>query len=237
MISRETAPHYEWGDHCESWHLLSRPDLTVVYERLPAGASERRHQHAKTRQFLYVLRGRALLLMDGQRQIVEAGQGAEILPGSHHRLGNETGGDLEFLVISHPHRRGQVGAAPTAGQAGDVDTAIRDGYLYAAFRGRHTPGGFVAHLKQVLDPCLAAGLKRVMVDITAAVHEPLTQLHRYEFASGVAEFWPRDVKIAIVGRPDQLDPERFGMLVARNRGLLASSHASEAEALQWLIAP
>ena len=34
-----------------------------------------------------------------------------------------------------------------------------------------------------------------------------------------------------------LDPARFGMTVARNRGLFMSSFTSEPEALRWLLDP
>src|SRR5262245_36494712 len=112
MISRESAPHFYWGQSCESWHLLARPDLSIVYERLPAATNERRHQHPTTRQFLYVLRGSAALAMDGRRQSLGVGQGAEILPGSHYELENAGAEDLELLVIAHPHRRGDERPAP-----------------------------------------------------------------------------------------------------------------------------
>ena len=45
------------------------------------------------------------------------------------------------------------------------------------------------------------------------------------------------IKVVLVARPEMIDPERFGMTVARNRGLLANVFTSEAEALAWLLDP
>ena len=45
------------------------------------------------------------------------------------------------------------------------------------------------------------------------------------------------IKVVLVARPEMVDPERFGMTVARNRGLLANVFTSEADALAWLLDP
>lgn len=45
------------------------------------------------------------------------------------------------------------------------------------------------------------------------------------------------IKVVLVARQEMIDPERFGMTVARNRGLLANVFTSEAEALAWLLDP
>jgi len=45
------------------------------------------------------------------------------------------------------------------------------------------------------------------------------------------------VKVALVARTDLIDPERFGVLVATNRGLLAEVFDSETDALRWLLEP
>ena len=38
------------------------------------------------------------------------------------------------------------------------------------------------------------------------------------------------VKVAMVVRPELIDPERFGVTVARNRGLFSNAFSSESEA-------
>jgi len=45
------------------------------------------------------------------------------------------------------------------------------------------------------------------------------------------------VKIAFLARTEFMDPERFAVTVARNRGLLSAGFDSEAEAVAWLLDP
>jgi len=42
------------------------------------------------------------------------------------------------------------------------------------------------------------------------------------------------VKVAVVARPDLIDPEKFGVTVANNSGFCADIFSSEDEALFWL---
>jgi quercetin dioxygenase-like cupin family protein len=105
-VSKDTAPHYLWGGDCDGWAYLARPDLSVIRERMPPGRSEVRHHHERARQFFYVLTGALTLEIDGAVHVAAAGEGLEIAPGARHQARNETDGDIEFLVISHPTTRG-----------------------------------------------------------------------------------------------------------------------------------
>lgn len=106
VIDRERAQHYVWSEICDGWHLLQRPELSVIAERVPPGASETRHRHQHARQFFFVLSGCAVMELDGERIEFGAGQGLEIPPGAPHRFSNESAADVHFLVISHPSTRG-----------------------------------------------------------------------------------------------------------------------------------
>jgi hypothetical protein len=44
------------------------------------------------------------------------------------------------------------------------------------------------------------------------------------------------VRLAVVARPEMIDPQRFGVTVAANRGLVSNIFAAEAEAVAWLDA-
>jgi mannose-6-phosphate isomerase-like protein (cupin superfamily) len=105
-IDRDSAQHYVWGEVCDGWHLLQRPELSVIAERVPPGAHEQRHRHQHARQFFYILCGRAVMEFDGRRVELGAGQGLEIPPGTPHRFRNDSDADVHFLVISHPSTRG-----------------------------------------------------------------------------------------------------------------------------------
>ena len=104
--SKERAPRYEWGDACEGWHLVRASDLSVIEERMPAGASEVRHWHARARQFFYVLDGTLTIEVEGVVHRLPARSGLELPPGTAHQALNQTTGDVAFLVISEPPSHG-----------------------------------------------------------------------------------------------------------------------------------
>jgi mannose-6-phosphate isomerase-like protein (cupin superfamily) len=106
VISKETAKHYVWGNQCDGWHLVQRDDLSVIHERMPPGTSEVRHFHHHAHQFFFVLRGTATLEIDGNREILQAQQGAEVPRNCLHQVLNESDDELEFLVISQPPSHG-----------------------------------------------------------------------------------------------------------------------------------
>jgi len=105
-IAIDSADHYVWGGVCDGWHLLARDDLSVVRERVPAGAAETPHRHARSRQFFYVLDGEAVIEVDGVRHAVCAAQGLHVPPGAAHCFRNESAADVHFLVVSAPCSHG-----------------------------------------------------------------------------------------------------------------------------------
>lgn len=106
MISKETADHYVWGENCDGWHLVKTAGLSVIHERMPPGAKEARHYHAKSRQFFFVLSGTATLEIEGRREVLQIHEGAEVPPNVPHQMFNESDAEIEFLVISQPPSHG-----------------------------------------------------------------------------------------------------------------------------------
>jgi quercetin dioxygenase-like cupin family protein len=105
-VSAANAEHYVWGGVCDGWRLLRGENLSVIEERMPPGAEEQRHFHARARQFFYVLAGELTLEVDGQLHSLVAWQGLEISPGQPHQALNRSGTDARFLVISQPPSQG-----------------------------------------------------------------------------------------------------------------------------------
>lgn len=105
-VSIANAEHYRWGEGCDGWHLLKLDALSVIRECVPPGASERRHRHARARQFFYVLEGSAVIEIDGARHVLETGQGVHVPPGAAHQFRNESSADVHFLVVSSPQSHG-----------------------------------------------------------------------------------------------------------------------------------
>ena len=105
-VSIATAEHYAWGAGCDGWHLVNQPSLSVIRERMPAGAAEVRHLHMRARQFFFVLGGTAVLEAGDVSYELERGEGLEIPPGIPHQIFNRGTESLEFLVVSQPHSHG-----------------------------------------------------------------------------------------------------------------------------------
>lgn len=105
-VDTTTARHYRWGAASDGWHLLDGADLSVIQERVPPGDAERRHRHARARQFFYVLAGEATLEIAGNEIVVAAGQGIEVPPGTPHQFFNRSTDDVAMLVISSPRSHG-----------------------------------------------------------------------------------------------------------------------------------
>lgn len=111
-IDAEEAEHVTWGNGCDGWHLVEGEDLSVVTELVPPDAGEERHRHRNSRQFFYVLRGRAVVEIDGNEHRLTERQGIEVPPGEPHQFLNRSDDDVEFLVISAPTSRGDRIGAP-----------------------------------------------------------------------------------------------------------------------------
>jgi mannose-6-phosphate isomerase-like protein (cupin superfamily) len=111
-VSTGSAEHYRWGQGCDGWHLLAGDDLSVIEERMPPGAAEVRHWHARSRQFFYALEGTLTLELEGTVHLLQNGHGLHVPPGSAHQARNESGADARFLVVSVPRSHGDRIAAP-----------------------------------------------------------------------------------------------------------------------------
>lgn len=106
MINTSNAEHYKWGDGCDGWLLVPRADLSVIHEKMPAKSCEKRHHHAKARQFFFVLSGTLTMEREGTIYRLHEHQGLEVGPMAKHQARNDSAHAVEFLVISHPTTRG-----------------------------------------------------------------------------------------------------------------------------------
>ncbi|HMD15670.1 MAG TPA: cupin domain-containing protein [Terriglobales bacterium] len=105
-ISKATAGHYIWGNDCDGWHLVKNAQLSVIQERMPAGAAEVRHFHRHAQQFFYILAGEAVMEVDGRPMALTAGEGIWIPAGTAHQMRNDSGDEVHFLVVSQPPSHG-----------------------------------------------------------------------------------------------------------------------------------
>ena len=105
VVSIQNVEHYIWGEVCDGWHLLQRDDISVIQERVPAGAKEVMHYHTKSRQFFYILDGEGKMIFEDHQVVLQKGDGIEITPQVKHQFQNTSNADVHFLVISVPSTR------------------------------------------------------------------------------------------------------------------------------------
>lgn len=94
------APGYRWGSNCEAWRLVDEPDMSVIAERLPAGATESMHLHRRVRQLFFVLEGEVSVEAEGAILRATRGQAVHVPAGVPHRVFNSGDEDLDLLVVS-----------------------------------------------------------------------------------------------------------------------------------------
>lgn len=115
--------------------------------------------------------------------------------------------------------------------------SIEEGYARFAPTGFFTHLSLVSRLELAMIECQRQGQTRLLADVRAIEHPPLSGVDRYELGHGLAEAWDRSILLAMVVRTDQLDPERFGQKVATNRGLFVQPFTDDASARDWLTRP
>jgi hypothetical protein len=81
----------------------------------------------------------------------------------------------------------------------------------------------------------AQNLRKLLADTSAWTgFRPPSIIARFFAVQKWAKASGGRVRVAMVARPEMIDPHKFGVTVARNYGLLGDIFASEAEALAWL---
>lgn len=98
---------------------------------------------------------------------------------------------------------------------------------------------------QVIDLCSGAvsfsrtqKIRCLLVDTTRlAGFDPPGTLDRFEFGRRCARAAEGKVKVAFLAKPEMIDTDGFGLIVARNRGFRTSIFAAESDAVQWLLDP
>lgn len=111
VVNRDRSAPFLTKDRSEIRSILDRTNSTATNQSLaeatlPPGAETEEHLHPRTEEIYYVLRGRGLMTLEGERREVWPGDGILIPPGTRqwrgqcHRWGrgDSTGRGVDWVA-------------------------------------------------------------------------------------------------------------------------------------------
>jgi|Deesub1362A_J573_1020465.scaffolds.fasta_scaffold04504_3 mannose-6-phosphate isomerase-like protein (cupin superfamily) len=102
LKNKSTAPSTEWTPNHFAWSLVDGDELSVKLEEIPEGGESELHFHEKSRQFFFILEGKADVKVEERCYQLKKHDGIEVLPGKKHQISNRGTQKLLFLLISSP---------------------------------------------------------------------------------------------------------------------------------------
>jgi hypothetical protein len=121
-----------------------------------------------------------------------------------------------------------------------IKTTVRvhPGYLEMGCTGTYSRTEALRVGEEAYTEAARSNREALLVDVRGVTGRVPTILDRFEFGTRIAKhylkFDPR-IRLAVLGHEPMIHPQRFGELVARNRGADARVFTDEAEALDWLL--
>jgi hypothetical protein len=108
------------------------------------------------------------------------------------------------------------------------------GYLVARFIGEGEMEEIWQRFGFIAEECKRANRKKLLADFTGH-YGPITFVDRYFLGEKAQVFARHAIKVVTLARSEQLDPQRFGELVARNRGVNVRVFSDVRAALEWVL--
>ena len=112
---------------------------------------------------------------------------------------------------------------------------VRPNYSYYRPTGQVSLEQATQLMTRALEYALAQNIKKLLVNATDLAMPIPTLPDRFFAVREWAQVAGGRVRLSVVLSPEIIDPEKFGVLVARNAGLMANIFTSEPEALEWLL--
>lgn len=114
----------------------------------------------------------------------------------------------------------------------------RTDHMRVWMSGDYTHDALLTLCDRCFEVAAEAGRDALLVDARGITGREPTMAERYEWAVRVADAQARHrprIRVALVGNEPLIHPERFGEIVARNRGADARAFTEEAPAFRWLL--
>jgi len=117
----------------------------------------------------------------------------------------------------------------------DLQMVQREGYWEARYLGAYEKARYKNQMARSVRACEEHQGTHLLVDIRALTGLTTTTQERYEFGRYGAEIAKGHNRVSVVGTADQIDPEQFATMVARNRGLQVRAFTDAKAAVEWLL--
>ena len=106
-------------------------------------------------------------------------------------------------------------------------------YLHITFSGPFSPAAAMESVDAMVAACASEDQGKVLFDCRPMTGD-LNMVAQFDVAEYGAETIPRSIKIAMLGREDQVSPDRFFQTVARSHGVTVTVFSDIDKAIQWL---
>ena len=131
--------------------------------------------------------------------------------------------------------------APRRTLAGGKDMRSLDHFEIVGSRGFYRPNAQVTFeqavdmVAQAIQAARDLGLADLLANTSGLTgFTPPSVFARYSMASRWAQTSGSTLRVALVARPELIDPQKIGILMLQNRGGSGDVFGNEAEALAWL---
>jgi hypothetical protein len=108
------------------------------------------------------------------------------------------------------------------------------GYLVVRFIGAGAPGEASAQFESIAEHCEFTKNSKLFID-TTGYDVGVSTVDRFRLGERLQAFARHRIKVAFFSRPEQVDPQKFGVLVAQNRGVSADTFTDFQAAEEWLL--
>ena len=108
------------------------------------------------------------------------------------------------------------------------------GFLAARFTGAGTPGEASGQFELIAEHCRRTNNDRLLID-TTEYEVKVSVADRFLMGERAQIFARCRIKVAFVCKQEQIDPRKFGTLVAQNRGVSIDVFTDFQSAKEWLL--
>ena len=120
----------------------------------------------------------------------------------------------------------------------DIEINVEDDFLLISARGNYSLSNANNLLKLAIDNVLSHNKSKILIDITD-ITGSIPFFNRFQFSKFLYNYIREHAlgkvnRIAVVGKEPTVDQEKFGEIVAKNRGVNVRVFTDRSEASIWI---